>query len=222
MLMYPEFAESLTNPLLHRLVHLEDMFDTTNGAFPVSEYMHMLGVMAWIFQPYDDFRSLGGLVTRDAIKFRGVITDVHERIKTYLTGGKIEPLEINMDFTELPGGGTEWSLVQEHGGQARLGMLAKGITACVAVRPVGPHNVFTIVKLVEGSIVPIDRICAALNVLEITAARQAGFPNAESDLWGGGDTVIGSPRIRGFSVLDLPVVTGIVEEKTRERLAELA
>lgn len=179
-------AESAINPLLNKLVQMEDMLDTTAGAYPYPQDLPALRQLAWIYQPYRQFRLDGGLARRNPAAFESVITDVESRIKLYVTGqGKEIPIDTRY---EVLGGGDTWALVREIGAQARIGMLTRGIRAYMSIRdrPDGSRTV-TIGKLDPYHPADLVRLAERLNAEE----------HNPGDLWGGGTDVLGSPRSSG-------------------------
>lgn len=180
-------AEGAVNPLVNRLVAMEDALDCTAGAYPFPQDLPVLREMAWVFEPYRQFRLNGGLDKRDPAAFRAIIQDVELRILQHVTGkGKEVPLDTRY---ELLGGNSRCSLVQEIGAQARTGMFSHGIRAFVSVRerPDG-SNAYVIGKM--SPFIPLDLLTLADDLNE-----EEHCPS--EDLWGGGDTIIGSPRKAG-------------------------
>jgi hypothetical protein len=199
LLKYAFLAEQTMNPLINRLVALEDALDATAGAYPFPIDLPMLGELAWIFEPYQRFRGSGELDRREPAAFRGVITDVEHRILRHI-GGDGDSLPLDTRDRRL--GGSRWALVEEIGSQARTAMFADGIRAFVAVRerPDGRWT-YTIGRM--SPFVPFDvpGVLAALNEVEGTT----------TDCWGGSNTVGGSPRVGG-SKLSPSEVERVVSE----------
>lgn len=205
VLKHGYMTEHVINPLLNRLVHMEDMLDATAGAYPFPADMPTLKEIAWVFDPYRRARVSGALDRKDAQTYLGVVTDVEHRIMQHITG---HGGWIDLDTRyERVGGNSEWAMVREHGGQARTGMFSDGIRAYIAVRDrhdgrftytVGRMSLF-----IHRFNVP--KILAALNEAEGTADSP--------DRWGGGDTIGGSPRVAG-SALQPSEVERIVNEVT--------
>lgn len=199
LLKHHTLATQSINPLLNRLVHMEDALDTTAGAYPFPKDAVVLREMAWVFEPYRQFRLSGGLGRREANQFTSVITDVEHRILSHITGrGEELPLDLRYDVV---GGGKGWSLVEEHGSMARTGMFADGIRAFVSVRDHGDGRyTYTVGRMSHFIDFPIVDLLAALDKAE-----------GGEDHWGGGNTIGGSPRVTG-SRLTPEQVTAIIED----------
>lgn len=187
ILRHHAVCEPSMNPLLNRLVMMEDSLDATAGAYPFPADLPALRELAWVFEPYRQFRSSGQLAKRDARSFRGVVEDVEGRIARHVSGhGQEIPLDTRYDRI---GGGKGWTMVREVGAQARTGMFADGIRAYVAVRELGDGRwTYTIGRL--STFVPFDcRRIFAVCEAEEHPGRGAG------DVWGGSEMVGGSPRV---------------------------
>jgi hypothetical protein len=202
LLKHAHVAEQAVNPLLNRLVAMEELLDATAGAYPFPADLPALAELAWIFEPYRRFRLSGELDQKQARAYAAVVTDVELRIERHLTGrGDRIPLDTRY---ERLGGGTEWALIRERGAQARTGVFADKIYAYVAMRE-RPDGRFTYTVGRMSAFVHrfrVPAILAALNAAEGTS----GSP----DRWGGGDTIGGSPRVSG-SALPPAEVAKIVE-----------
>ena len=186
LLKHHYLAEGAMNPLLNRLVAMEDSLDCTAGAYPFPKDLPALRELAWVFAPYRQFRLSGQLDRKDPKAYREVIDDVELRILAHLTGrGKELPLDTRY---ERIGGGTGWAFVKEIGPQARTGMLSDGIQTFVSVRERsdGSYN-YVIGKM--AAFLPLD-----LGALTKALNEREGNPK---DLWGGGDIIMGSPRNSG-------------------------
>lgn len=194
-------AQSSTNPMLNRLADIVDKLDTTAGAYPLPPDSPLQGELAWIFNPYRRFRLAGGLTRRDAEEFRGVITDVENRILRYVVGqGKTIPVDTRY---ERIGGGQGWVLVKEVGAQSRTGMFGDGIQAFLSVRDqIGDRFDYVVGRQSEYVPFPVPKILDTLNHVEGTSG---------ADRWGGGNTIGGSPRISG-SRLPPDKVSAVIED----------
>jgi hypothetical protein len=198
-------TSQIINPLLNRLVYMEDMLDTTAGAYPFPTEMPSFRELNWIFEPYRRVRLGGLLDQRDASCFTGVVYDVENRINAYLAGkGRELPFDTRYEVID---GGRTWKLVHEIGFNARLGLFADSIDAFVAVRE-RPNNCYSYTLGRRSQFVPfpIPEIVERCNRIE----------NCTDDRWGGGITTAGSPRIAGSKITPKEL-TAIVEEETRLR-----
>jgi hypothetical protein len=186
VLKHHYLSEQTMNPILNRLVSIEDMLDTTAGAYPYPADLPIMEELAWIYEPYTQFRLSGGLEKREGSAFKSIVTDVENRILKHVAG-KGESLPVDIRYQQI-GGGRGWSMVREIGAQARTGMFADGIKAFLSVkeRQDGKWS-YVIGRMSEYIRVPLLQILDELNQAE----------GAEKDTWGGATTVIGSPRIAG-------------------------
>ena len=198
----PHLAQSTMNPILNRLVEIEEKLDTTAGAYPYPAYLPILRELAWIYSPYRMFRLSGGLMRRDEKEFHDVVINVEHRILRHIIG-RGERIDLDIRYERI-GGGKGWVMVKEIGAHARTGMYADGIRAFVSVRERG-NGIFdcTLGRMSEFiSYFDIPRIGKKLNAIE----------GCTDDAWGGGDTIYGTPRIRGTAILPSELETIIDEE----------
>ena len=184
-------VEGTMNPLINRLVAMEDALDATAGAYPFPVDLPALKELAWVFEPYRQFRINGGLDKREPSAYRSIITDVENRILQHVTGrGKtVHALDTRY---ELIGGGNGWAMVKEIGSHARTAMFSDGIKAYVSVRErPGGRYTYTIGKL--SPFIPFD-------LIRLTEALNKQDDIVGDDKWGGGNNIMGSPRSRGSSL----------------------
>jgi hypothetical protein len=201
LLRYGTLTEQVYNPVLNRLVFMVDVLDATAGAYPFPADLGGLQELAWIYAPYRDIRVNGELDNRDAATYVGVLDAVEERLVSYLTGrGERQSLDTRYRVLHQA---AQWTMVEELGAQARIGMFADGIRAYVSVRrrSNGTHT-YTLGRM--SGFIPFDvpRILEALNAAEQLQGQ---------DCWGGSQFVGGSPRLRG-STLAPAEVARIVNE----------
>lgn len=203
------WSEQPLNPLLNRLVMMEDALDATAGAYPFPADLPVLGELAWVFEPYRQFRLSGQLhdprMSAEQLEaaYRSIIEDVCSRIEKHITGkGKSVPLDTSYETLHR---GSSWAFVKETGAQARTGMFADGITAYVSVRERG-NGRYTYVVGRMSPFIPFDcqKIYAVLNEIEGT----------DDDRWGGSDMVGGSPRRLG-SKIDPDAMVKIIDSVVR-------
>lgn len=202
-------AEQIFNPILNKLVHIEDMLDATAGAYPFPRDMPALRELAWIFQPYRNFRKSGEIDKRDPQAFKTVIEDVCRRIDQALVGHPGE-VGLNTNYCKC-GGGPNWVLVDESrsGEYLKTGMFADGVRAYVSYRERPDGNfVYTIGRM--SQFIPFD-VAHFLKVLD----EIEGNPD---DHWGGGNTIGGSPRVAG-SRLTPDEVTAIINGDLTAKLS---
>jgi hypothetical protein len=191
LLKHHYMVDRTMNPLLNRLVSMEDALDATAGAYPFPADLPALRELAWIFEPYRQFRLNGGLDKRDASSFHSIIVDVENRIMKHVLGqGDRIALDVRYDVI---GGGNGWTMVKEVGAHARTGMFGDGIKAYVSVRErANGKYTYTLGKL--SPFIPFD-------LLKLTAAFNKEDPSvSENEKWGGGNNIMGSPRVSGSSL----------------------
>lgn len=196
------------NPLVNKLVAMEDALDSTAGAYPFPADLPALQELAWVFAPYRQFRLNHGLESGDADAYKDIIMDVELRIMQYITGhGKSIPLNTKY---KIIGGGTGWSMVEELGMHARTGMFGDGIKAYVSVRKRQTYSdrfTYTVGKL--SPFIPLD-------LLKLTSILNKADPSVtDDDKWGGGNNIMGSPRVHG-SLLSPDEIQKIIEDMIHE------
>lgn len=199
LLKHHYLIDNAVNPLVNRLVAMEDALDCTAGAYPFPKDLPALQELAWVFQPYRQFRLSGALDQKNPEAYREIICDVEHRILQHLAG-KGERRALDTRYERI-GGGTGWDMVREIGAQARTGMFADGIRMFCSVRdrPDGRYT-YVIGKMSPFYPLRLTDLMVRLNTQE-----------DENEAWGGGDTIMGSPRTMG-SHLHPAVVSRIIEE----------
>lgn len=204
--------EGTMDPLLNRLVYMEDALDATAGAYPFPKDLPLLQELAWVFAPYRNFRLSGGVDRKDAIEFQAIIEQVCDNIDKHLMGkGGNQSLDLRY---EVVAQGSFWAMVHETGAQARTAMYADGLKAFTSVRerPDGRYT-YTIGRMSPFIPFNVPSILQKLN-----AADPEIGPDTE-DMWGGGDTIGGSPRVNGTSLEPKEVLDIISSEIERAREA---
>ncbi len=189
VLRHPDRCSGLSiQAPLARLLVGEDLLDCTGGAYPVSPNRPGMQEQAWIFEPYVQARTQGELFTMDAARMEALIDEVGERIARFVDG-KGERVDLDTRLEEI-GGGPGWRLIIERGPHARSGLFAAGIRAFVAVRENSDGSyTYTVSKMSPYVRFPVDAIYRRLN--------QAEGLGDSADVWGGSNTIGGSPRKRG-------------------------
>jgi len=190
LLVHHFLCEQPMQPRINRLVSLVDTLDATAGAYPFPLDMPALRELAWIFEPYRQFRLSGEIDKRVDRAFRSVIEDVTLRIEQHVMGnGKELPIDTRY---ERIGGGSGWAMVREVGAQAKTGIFNTGIRAYVSVRD-RPDGRFT---YVVGRMSPFIRF----DIDSIFRACNQADGDRSDDAWGGSNTIGGSPRVRGSGI----------------------
>jgi len=208
-----QISENTMNPVLNRLVHMEDMLDATAGAYPFPADLPTLEALAWIFEPYRRARLNGDLQRRDPVTFTGIVTDVENRIKNHIMG-QGEKLHLDARY-ERVGGNAQWAMIREVGAQAKTGAFADGIYAYVSVRGrAGGRFDYTIGRMSPFINFPVAKFWDALN--------EADDCQDKPDRWGGGEQVGGSPRVGGSGLTPSQVEEIVNRVSSESQVAELA
>jgi hypothetical protein len=177
------------NPYLNQLVTMEDVLDTTAGAYACPADLPSLTQLMWVFEPYTTFRSSGGLDRKDPSEYESIISSVDHRIMRFITGSA-QSIILDLAYNVLYST-SQWKMVEETGSHARIGMYADGVKAFVSVAKADNDTYHYVFGRVSHYIdFPIDKMFAALNNAE-------GIAEKDCDRWGGGNTVGGSPRLKG-------------------------
>ncbi len=178
-----------SEPLINRLVYMEDMLDVTAGAYPFDPSSKTMRKLGWIFEPYTNARVTGRLARMDEYEMRTVIEAVNDRISTHVLGdgGEVEP---DTRYERI-GGEAGWAMITEIGAHARTKLFAEGIKAFVSVRENNNGSyTYSIGKMSPFVTFPVEELYAVLN-------RAEGISEGNPDCWGGGNTIGGSPRNNG-------------------------
>lgn len=182
----------LNRPKLRLLVNLEERLDTTAGLYvPDKTQAEMMGEVAWIFEPYAEFRMSGELYRAKPEDMLRIIDDVHRRIRAYLFGRQ-KRIEVSRRFDDLIDPRPErYAIVREIGVFARMKMAEEGIKAYAILK--GEQDGIYYWSLGKKSPFvdfPLGEIYDACNEAE-------GIGEDESDRWGGSSNRGGSPSKRG-------------------------
>lgn len=181
-----------TDYRLNRLVFMEDMLDTTGGAYAFADNATAFHELLWVFEPYHQFRASGELYRLDPAAYGAVIDTVGDRIRSYLAGdGNI--LEPDLRFKEIDRH-DDLIMVQEIGANARLGVFGSGIQYFISARELpGNRYAYTLARASQFVPFPIPKIVKALNTEEVHWWSGMVESMPEGD-WGGSDMIAGSPR----------------------------
>ena len=179
-------SRNVINPILNRILFIEDMLDTTAGSYGFPPDMPGLQENNWVFAPYTMARLNGALFRRNPEEFLQVIDAVGSRIDQAITGnGKKLILDTRYEVIVHH---KLWSMVKETGLNARAGMFADGISAFVSVTSLGNGRTAYVLGRISVRI-PFD--------VPAILARLSEVENDPVNKWGGGNTIGGSPRATG-------------------------
>ena len=142
LLKSPHLVINTMNPLINRLVTVESYLDSTAGAYPYPADLPFLQELAWIFEPYTQFRISGQLSASQNknSSYKSIIMDVCSRIMQHVTGNSQKiPLDTRYERILAT---DNFVIVKEIGASARTGMFSDGITAYISARenPGKPGN----------------------------------------------------------------------------------
>jgi hypothetical protein len=180
-------SEAVFNPIINKLVDIEDKLDTCSGAYPYPKDSAILREIAWVFEPYRIARFNGHLHSKQPTVYENVIMAVEDRIMKYLIG-KGNQIDVDTRYTVI-GGSKKWSMVEEAGTYSRTGMMSDGINAYLSVSDRGDGTwTYSIGKMSPFVDFDIHFLYKELNKIEKITTN---------DLWGGSDTTGGSPRKSG-------------------------
>lgn len=185
LLRHGFMAKNVANAALNKIVFVEDAMDTTAGAYVLPPDENL----AWVFEPYGKFKLAGGLDRKIPEEFVGVIVEVESRISQYIAGdaGKVA-IDTSYEVIEK---GHGWVMAKEIGPHAKTGIFKDGYKAYITVRarPEDKRYTYTVGK-VAFSPLDLNLLFEKLNLLE-------PLSDLINDVWGGGSTVGGSPRVNG-------------------------
>jgi hypothetical protein len=191
-----------SEPLINKLINLIDCMDTCAGGYPLDPNKESMQELNWIFGPYTRERIANKLWNADKERMEGVVESVLKRISEYSVGRGEK--EIAKDEYKILKEEKGWTLVRELGEQARTKMLIQGIRNFVTVSERGNDYTYSIGKLSPFSSANLVEITAKLNKAE-------GKRITNTDCWGGGNNIIGSPRKGGSGLKPeevLDIITG--------------
>ncbi len=176
-------------PLIHRLVRLEDLLDVTAGAYPIDPNSEVLQEISWIFEPYANARSAGKIFQMSGREMAQLISNVGDRITEY-SYGRGSKIELDTTYEQI-GGGKNWKMIREIGSHARTAVYSDGIRAFVSVRENEDSSfTYSIGKMSPYVNFPITDLYTFLNYAE-------GLVSESANSWGGSDIIGGSPRMTG-------------------------
>lgn len=186
--------EIIKNPRINRLVYCEDKLDRTAGSYPIGDTtMHR--IMNWIFEPYTNIRFNGSLYRMNGKEMANIVDSVHSRISRYVFGNYKE-ISIDGKYEILKNTNSFWHIIKETGPYARKSMFNDGINAFASILNENEDGSKTVVIGRKSVWIPFDinKIYVALNKKEKDLCN---FVIDKSNMWGGSNTIGGSPRKTG-------------------------
>ncbi len=184
---HDRFRGERSEPLVNKLVAIEDLLDVTAGAYPLDPGSGAMQEIAWVFEPYTSAKVAGRIPTMAGAEMANVVSAVGKRIDRY-TLGRAERLPLDMRYETL-GGGRGWKLIREVGAHARTGLLADGIKAFVSlISENGGKYQYSIGMMSQFIPFPLERLFISLN-------RAEGLSDSPGNRWGGSNIIGGSPRL---------------------------
>lgn len=189
-----DHQEVIDEPRIRRLVDAEGLLDTTGGCcLPVKD-SDFLAEIAWIFAPCKSR-------PRGAEEMEAVILAVGERVDRYAVG-LAERTPTASEYSTIERRGRIAAIV-EHGPLARAQLREAGIDVFLSLlrrRPSGRLEVSI------GKTTPYVPFNLARAFVELNRLEEC----PQSDCWGGGETIGGSPR-RAGTKLDIQTMLDVLE-----------
>lgn len=209
LLTHGPMVEAATNPIINKLVAVEGKLDATAGAYPFHPDLAIMREIAWIFEPYTEFRKSGEINKRDAVQYEQIIELCSRRIEDYVLGkGKEIPLDMRYEVLDRRPG---YSVVREIGDHARIAMYASGVNAFLAVQEIPGGDALRCTLGRRSLYVPLP-LSETADIFNQTDPLVHG-----QNRWGGGNLVIGSPRATGTG-LTVPQMTEMIDTNIKAKL----
>jgi len=197
-------------PLLHKLIEIQDKLDVTSGMYPFNPELNILQTGSWIFDPYVQARMSNRIHHMKEGEMRNIIESIHSRIDTYLQGNS-EKKKLDTEYVKI-WGGNWWTMVKESWYDSRLQMAYDGIKAFVSVKELENNKyAYSLGKLSEYIPFPIQQLFDMLNELE-------AIPKESSDRRGWGTIIGGSPRNSATLINPNQIESAINEYLSRKNI----
>lgn len=195
LLKYGQDKEFIFHPRLIKLVNIEDVIDTTAGAYPFPindpKIRKRLEEVAWVFEPYANFRVSGEIDKRESSAFVEVVQRIEERVLQFIEEkGEMIPLDTRYETVHR---GSNWVVAKEIGIHAKTGIFSDGCHAYATYRqrPDGRYC-WTIGRM--SIYVPLDMKGLIGRLIELDDIGD------KNDLPGGSNTIGGTSRNHGSPV----------------------
>ncbi len=193
LLHHKQFDGVQSHPTISRLLALNDRWDITGGAFPMSLDNERVRQHNWVFAPYSEMRKSGELAQAGEAAIRNTLRAVLDNLTKALLGeaGEKELDTRHEILCAIPHLG--FRIIDEIGGnEARYDLFSKGLldgyVSLVARRPDG-RFVYTIGRRSRYVDFPVKELYVWLNWAEEMMSPH-GWNG--SDLIGGSDRELGS------------------------------
>lgn len=185
-LEFPWNVKPRVNPAVNRLFGHVGLMDKRNGLVDLPRGLPIVGQVAWMFEPYWEYRLSGAIDRKVSTEHMRVVEDVCARINDFVAG-RGKSTEINEGYETLYRG-DGYEVVRETGAHSRMKMARHGLRAFVSSRQTPEGRwVYTLCRYAPFTFwFPVPEIAAFLN--------QDEEPDCH---FGGGDIVYGNARGRG-------------------------
>ena len=194
LLRNPDKVLRVEDKIINRLIQLEDLLDATGGTYPVSPSDSMMKKIAWIFENYTNARMKNSLHKISPSDMGKIIDDTGRRISDYWFG-RGDEIDLDRRYEEIYKD-NYFTMIKEVGPYARNKLAEDGINVYVMANKREDGNFSYVIGRISPYVDYFDHreISKALNEKE--GIQEKG--NADS--WGGGSTIIGSPRVKGSQI----------------------
>lgn len=185
-LEFPWNVRSRVSPAVNRLFGHVGLMDKRNGLVDIPSGLPIVGQVAWMFEPYWEYRLSGAIDRKIPAEHMRVVDDVCARINDYVAGrGQTRAID---DQYETLYRGNGYEVVRELGAHARMKMARRGLRAFVSARQTPEGRwVYTLCRYAPFTFwFPVPEIATHLNQEEDSDCQ-----------FGGGDIVYGNARGRG-------------------------
>lgn len=186
---HKKFSGVQSHPVINRLLALNDRWDITAGAFPMSLDDTLVRQHCWVFEPYTELRKSGRLSEADEREMRLCLDLCMARLTAaWLGSAQEKDLDVRYEILHAD---SRYKIINEIGGnEARYFLFSQdmlnGYVSLVATRKVDGRFVYTIGRKSRYVDFPVPVLLEALSKAEPTTAP-----------WGGSDIVGGSNREKG-------------------------
>jgi hypothetical protein len=200
LLHHKQFSGVQSHPVIGRLLALNDRWDITGGAFPMSLDDGLVRQHCWVFEPYTNLRKFGHLASADEATMRICLEACFSRLSSALMG-RAEEKDLDTRY-ELLYSSPRFKIVNEIGGnEARYHLFSQGLldayVSRVATRPDGRY-VYTIGRRSRYINFPVKELYEVLSAAEpIVVDPLRPLEEFHRPRWGGSDLIGGSNREYG-------------------------